>query len=147
MKLTDPSAQLGEFWVACLVGLILGLLFDVFTVMGRNRSFLRHGFDLLFSLGVLLANVYLFLCCGKGSYELFYILGIGLGFFLWRKCPGRVFLPVFGKIYAFIGAMVGGIMGIPKKIIKKCNIFLKKLFSNGKKSVTIKERRKRKEAA
>ena len=146
MKLTDPSAQLGEFWVAFLVGLCLGLLFDICTVLGRKRGFFRHGFDLLFALGVLLGNVYLFLQCGRGSFELFYLLGMGSGFLLWRKSLGRVFLPVFGKIYAFIGAVIGEILGIPKKIIKKSKFFLKKLFSNRKKSVTIKERRKGKEA-
>ena len=98
MKLTDPATQLGEFAASLFVGFLLGGIFDMITVLGRKGKFLRHFWDLLFSLSVLLGNVYLFLVWGKGVYELYYVIGLALGFILWRKLPGKVFLPIFGKI-------------------------------------------------
>ena len=143
----EPLGQLEDFILCLLLGGALSVLFDLFTVMGGRRRFFRHSLDLLFALCVFVANLYLFLCRGRGSFPLYYIFGIASGFFLWRKTLGRIFLPVFGKIYGFIGFLIDRIWGFLKKIIKKCKIFLKKPFSNRKKSVTIKERRNGKEAA
>lgn len=140
MRLTDLRGQLGEFLYSLLAGGSLGLLYDSFSVLRGKSTVLCHVFDGLFALCVLFGNFLLFLYVGQGTYPIFYLGGLCLGFFLWKKTLGRLYSPVFRLLTLPVRRIFALIFRIPEKIIKKCKIFLKNLFSNRKKSVTIEGR-------
>ena len=138
------SQQGWQFLLSFLLGVGLGCLYDLLRALRRKRRGLTWLLDLLFALFVLIGNFLLMLYGGRGSYRIFFLLSSAGGFCLWMLTLSRSFLHLFGSFWKLIGSIMGILLWIPKKIIEKTKIFLKKLFSNRKKSVTIKERHLRK---
>lgn len=95
--------------------------------------------DLFAGLELLVANWLLFLYVGDGEYRLFFLPGIGAGFFAWKKTLGGIIRKGSGLFWLWCFLPVAGIGRILKKFMEKQKKFLKYLFSNRKKSVKIKE--------
>ncbi len=138
MRLTDPLSQGREFLCCISMGFVQGAVYDLLN--SKGRGLLRHTLDLLFCLCLLFGNFCLFLYSGEGSFPVFYVPGLLLGFFLWKKTLSKVFLAILGKIYRIFAFIFRPVRWILKKICEKSHFFSKKLFSKREKSVTIKER-------
>jgi hypothetical protein len=136
--ITTEILQQGKgFLYALLLGLILGAVYDFLRIPGRRFRLLTPLLDLVFGLLLFLGNFLLFLYVGQGSYRIYFLVASAGGFLLWMRLMRRFSLLIFGYFWKAIAFVLSFPVRILYKIIEKMKIFLKKLFSNRKKSVTI----------
>lgn len=135
------SQQGTQFLISVSVGIVLGCIYDLLWGMRKGAPFLSGFLDLVMGLIVLVGNWILFFYVGDGEYRLFFLPGIGGGYFVWsrllRKRFRRGILWLFGLFFLPM-TLMGGIL---KKIIEKTKKILKNLFSKRKKSVKINRKR------
>ena len=131
------SQQGLQFLIAVSVGLVLGCIYDFLWGMRKGAPFLTGLLDLVMGLMVLVGNWILFFYVGDGEYRLFFLPGIGVGYFLWsrllRKGFRRGILWLLRLL--FLPMTITG--RFLEKIIEKTKKFLKNPFSKRKKSVKI----------
>lgn len=136
--------QSSQFLLSAVLGLAYGIHFDFLRGLGRNLRWLRHLLDFWFALTFLLGNLLFALYVGNGEYRIFMLAGTGLGilaYFFTLSRPFSRFFDLFWRILTLPLRFLGKIF---RRFLKKLQKFAKNIFSNGKKSGTMKEQRKRK---
>ncbi len=92
------QAQTLEFLRAGLLGLLLGLHYDLLRLPRKIVPKLTWLLDLWFCISVLLSLLALALYGGTGQLQLFMLLGTGLGIAAYFLGPGRLFGPIFTRL-------------------------------------------------
>ncbi|MCD7800341.1 MAG: spore cortex biosynthesis protein YabQ [Ruminococcus sp.] len=119
------NTQLEVFLISCGIGVLLGLIYDIFRIV---RITIPHS-DLLVAIeDVLLLICYgIFLMCFafslmRGQIRFFFIMGNLLGFLIWFFTIGNIIVKVAYRIKGYILKLIG-IFTYP---IKKILALLKK---------------------
>ncbi len=130
--------QAQQFLWSLILGLSLGICYDVLWGLRRTMPFLTWILDLFMGMILLVGNWLLFLYVGDGEYRIFFLPTTVLGFLLWKKTLSKYFRIVtrfFWRIFLLPLTIFHRIL---KKIIEKMKIFLKNPFSKREKSSKIK---------
>lgn len=99
------STQLETFLISCLVGLVIGLIYDVFRVF---RIVIPHNVTLVFIEDTLLLTSYgIFIMCFafalmRGQIRLFFMIGNAIGFILWFFTVGSVIVGTAKRLKLYI---------------------------------------------
>lgn len=106
--MTAPGAAAGRFAAACLLGLVLGVVYGFFHPLRKRHPHLADGLFLL-----VLFPVWIYLSFGicRGDLRLGYVLGLFLGAGLGAATLGRFLRPVFRVFWQ--------IVGFPWQLLKK----------------------------
>ena len=100
--MTPPSVALERLGMGCLLGLVLGLWYDVLRPPRRRFVHLCDGLFLLgFGWAFLIQG---FEVC-RGDLRLGYLAGLPAGIFLWEGTLGRVTRPVFFRIWQIVAGI------------------------------------------
>lgn len=113
------NTQLEVFLISCGVGLVLGLIYDIFRIV---RITIPHT-----NLLVAIEDLIMFICYGiflmcfafslmRGQIRFFFVLGNFLGFVLWFFTLGNVLVRVAYRIKTYILKFVNLITYPIKKI-------------------------------
>lgn len=117
--MTPPAAAAGRFAAACLLGVVLGV---VYGFLRPPRQKHPHLADSLFLLVLFPAWIYLsFGICG-GDLRLGYVFGLFLGIWAGAATLGRFLQPIFRFLWK--------ILGFPWHLLKKFFKKMKKLQKN-----------------
>ena len=117
--MSTPAAAAGRFMLACLLGIVLGVVY-AFLRPPRNKH--PHLADSLFLLCLFPTWIYLgFGVCG-GDLRLSYTIGLLLGIWVGAVTLGRVMQPVFGFLWK--------IFTLPWRTVKNFFKKMKKLQKN-----------------
>lgn len=128
------SAQLALFLRSIALGALLGLLYDLLSVLRALGGRLWGGvLDALFGLAAA-CSVFLFVMAGDGELRIFVALGVAGGAVLFRCLLGGLLRPVW-RFWLELLLLPAGLM---KKSLKKCGRKGKKVFSFCKNWFTIK---------
>ncbi|MBQ8586683.1 MAG: spore cortex biosynthesis protein YabQ [Oscillospiraceae bacterium] len=140
----QPVALQGsQFLLAAILGAGYGVCYDLLRGLRRNLRALTLPADLFFCVLCLCGNLLFAFYIGRGEYRFFMLLASALGASVYFLSLGRLILPLFYFLWGLILLPLKKICRIMGNLIKKLLIFLKKVFSFGKKSVRIKGRRKK----
>ncbi|MBR6792249.1 MAG: spore cortex biosynthesis protein YabQ [Ruminococcus sp.] len=121
------SEHLMLFFLSCLTGAFLGVLYDIFRIL---RIALPHSSiavfleDFLFCLIWSLSLMMLSSVCARGELRLFFAIGSLLGFILYMVTLGRLVIASAGKFISFFTA-TARFLTLP--IRKLYNILYKKI--------------------
>ena len=125
MALT-PAVSAFRLLTSILLGGALGILSSFLQPPGRKH---RHLMDLIFSLGTVWVWIYHSFAVCRGDISIWYTLSLFLGCFLEEITAGRLLRPVFDLLWR----PVWKLQAFLEKIFEKTAIFLKKIFTSGKK--------------
>jgi len=112
MLLTDMSQQLLFCLRFGLLGLALGVFYDVLRAVRTHFRLRRWGtglLDVLFCLAGLLGFLLLMLRGTDGRLRLYLLLGLGAGFLLYRKTVSLYFLRLLLWVLHLLGQAVEGL--------------------------------------
>ncbi len=143
------SGQLLSFCYAVALGMILSLVYDIFKALrlAYNHKTLTVFFeDIFYFLFSAFATFIFFLIFTGGEIRLFILVGLFIGFFVWKMTLSyftvfvlRRFLNLLKSFFAFINRKIieflnvfGKFFPIFKKILKNIQNRLKKLLKTGK---------------
>jgi hypothetical protein len=129
-----PKTAGANLAAACLLGALCGLIYGFLRPLRRRSAGLADSIFILFAIFVWLHLS--FGICG-GDLRLGYWIGLLTGGFLWELTAGRLLRPVFRGFWKCIFLLADIPIGFFKKILKKIQLFFKKLFAYKKKSGTI----------
>lgn len=133
----ELNAQGLQFLLALGFGITQGIHYDILRTLRRAVPFLKHLTDLWFVLAYLIGNLLFALYVGNGEYRIFMFLASLSGLLLWMLICSRLFLRILYSVLRFITFPIRLLWRFFQKFVKKLRVFLKKLFSSEKKSVTI----------
>jgi len=128
--MTPPALLFSRFLIACLMGAILGLLYDFLSVFPRS---LRHFSDGIFLIALFAFGIQLGFGVCEGDLRPAYSAGLFAGFLLWRGTLGRLLRPLIFRTARWIRDVFTSIWGICKKMTKNISVFCKKIFAFVKK--------------
>ena len=128
--MTPPALLFSRFLIACLMGTMLGLLYDFLSAFPRP---LRHISDGLFLLALFAFGIQLGFGVCEGDLRPAYSAGLFAGFLLWRGTLGRLLRPLIFLVARYIRGVFSRIWGICRKMSKNISVFCKKLFAIVKK--------------
>ncbi len=132
--MTTPALLFSRFLTACLLGVGLGVLYDLLSCLPRA---LRHLWDGLFIIGLFAFGIYLgFGVCG-GDLRPVYSAGLFIGAAAWHYSLGRWFRQLILGIFRVIARLISIIFKPFEKIYAIISLFFKKTFALRKKSSTI----------
>ena len=121
-----PQLAAQRFLVGLALGGILGLWYGFLRPLGRRH---RHWADLAFMAAVFPAWLWHSFAVCRGDISIWYTLSLFLGCFLEEITAGRLLRPVFDLLWR----PVWKLQAFLEKIFEKTAIFLKKIFTSGKK--------------
>ena len=127
-----------QFLLCAFAGVVLGSYYDLLWTMGENRRVLTWIGDFLSGTGLLVANCLLLLYVGDGEYRIFFLVGLFVGYLLWKVTMSKLFRKgcrLFWSIIFFPTAIIWKLL---IKFVKKIKFFFKNPFSKREKSVKIK---------
>lgn len=99
------STQIEVFLISCVVGIVLGIIYDIFRVF---RIVIPHSNILTNLEDVILISAYgIFLMCFafslmRGQIRFFFIVGNFLGFILWFFTLGSIIIRVANRIKGYL---------------------------------------------
>jgi hypothetical protein len=128
--MTPPSLLFSRFLVACLMGGILGIVYDFLGAFPRR---LRHLTDGIFILFLFACGIQLGFGVCEGDLRPAYSAGLFVGFLIWRHTLGRLFRRLLALISGFFRGVFSKIWGLCKKMSKNISVFCKKTFAIVKK--------------
>lgn len=134
VPMNGPALDGRRFLCACLLGLILGVIYGFLRPLRHRRPVLA---DLLFLPFMGYAWLYLGFAICRGDLRLGYCAGLPLGATLWEWTLGRLLRPAFAGFWHLIFRICRGISYILEKNCKKIQKILKNLFAIWKKWYTI----------
>ena len=128
------STQLEVFLISCGIGVILGLIYDIFRIV---RITIPHT-DIL----VAIEDLLLFICYGiflmcfafslmRGQIRFFFVIGNALGFLIWFFTIGNIVVKVAYRIKRYILKFIS-ILTYP---IKRFFKFIKKKVKKSSKTL------------
>ncbi len=94
-------SELPKFLGALYGGLVIGVLYDLFRLLGLPFSklrFVRAVFDALFYAAAGIAAAVTLLYVNGGAPRLYLFLGLALGIFVYARFVGRLFSALFRLI-------------------------------------------------
>jgi spore cortex biosynthesis protein YabQ len=141
MQLPVPLQTL-QFLLSAVMGIALGVHYDILRVLRGSRKWLTQLLDLWFCLTTLLLLLLFALYAGQGQFRLFFFLGTGIGAMLWFLTLSRPFRFVLGKFFHFLLLPARLLWQGTKKILKKITKMLKNLFSYAEKWSMIRKDKK-----
>lgn len=123
------NTQLEVFLISCGIGVILGLIYDIFRIV---RITIPHT-DLL----VAIEDILLFICYGiflmcfafslmRGQIRFFFVIGNALGFLIWFFTVGNIVVKVAYRIKRYILKFISIFTYPIKKIFKTLKKKVKK---------------------
>jgi hypothetical protein len=123
-----PAEAAGRLGISCLLGLVLGLIYDFFLAF-RHRNL----GDFCFVLAAFWVWLFLGFSVCQGDLRPGYWTGLLVGWILWRLTFSRITRPFFAGFWKILTWP----WKITKNFLRKKCIFLKNLLASGKKSSTI----------
>ena len=96
------SLQGLQFAAACAAGGLLGVLYDILRALRRRAPALTAVTDILFASATACSLLFLILYPCHGAFRVFLLIGIGLGAWAYFLLPGRLLLPFWGLVWAFL---------------------------------------------
>ena len=132
--MTAPVDAAARFGAACLLGAGLGLMYGFLRPLRPRWTVLA---DSVFVLAVWYC--WLVLCFGicLGDIRLGYVMGLACGGLAWECSIGRWLRPVWYGFWRLSARIWETVTAPVRKILKKLGSFLKNLFAECKKWVTI----------
>ena len=137
------SDQLISFLRAALLGMSAAVVYDLLRAV-RLRfgggKILTHILDAVYVLSALLVVVLFTLQQGDGELRLYMVLAMTLGFCVYFLSLSSIFAPLWSFWVEVLGALLGILwkpMGILRRLGKKFQIYIKKLFYFWRKCATI----------
>ncbi len=130
------KTQLEVFLISCGVGLVLGLIYDIFRVF---RIVVPHTNLLVAIEDVILITLYsVFTMCFafslmRGQIRVFFLVGNALGFTVWLLTIGSIVVKTVNRIKSYIMA-VFNILKLPFKQVKILILRLKKKLKKSAKN-------------
>lgn len=112
------------FLISCLLGIPVGIAFDVFRVIRialPHNKFIVALEDILFMLLYASFIVSFSVIASRGEFRFFYIAGNALGFITYYLTIGNILVKAFQKIFSLIHKIL-------KPILIKLSTPFKKLF-------------------
>lgn len=131
------STQIEVFLISCVVGIALGIVYDIFRIL---RIIVPHNNVLTNLEDIILISAYgIFLMCFafslmRGQIRFFFIVGNFLGFILWFFTLGNIVIRVTNRIKEYI---LKGIKMVTYPIRRLIQFFInmKKKVKNPKKTL------------
>ena len=128
--MTPPALLFSRFLTACLLGVGLGLFYDLLSCLPRA---LRHLGDALFVIGLFAFGIYLgFGVCG-GDLRPVYSMGLFIGAIAWHYTLGGLFRRLVLGFSRVLARFFSILFKPLKKIIAFISLFSKKTFALAKK--------------
>lgn len=124
--MSSPTIVFSQFLTACLLGVGLGVFYDLTASLPRV---LRHLGDGIFILGLFACGIYLGFGVCDGDLRPIYSFGLLLGVLCWHYTLGRVVRFLFSKLFRSIFSFFSGIFHFLKKIFRFLSLFFKKTFA------------------
>lgn len=130
------KTQLEVFLISCGVGLVLGLIYDIFRVF---RIVVPHTNLLVAIEDVILITLYsVFTMCFafslmRGQIRVFFLVGNALGFTVWLLTIGSIVVKTANRIKSYIMAIFN-ILKLPFKQVKILILRLKKKLKKSAKN-------------
>lgn len=151
------SAQTFLFLESCLLGAVLGVIYDIFRILRisfKNGSFLIFLEDALFFFICAILTFCFMLTTNDGQVRFFILLGEGIGFILYHCTIGVLVMKISKLIIRFIGRLfsllykilLAPFVRLFRFLFRKCSPLFKKISGNCKKikkkaKFNLKERR------
>ena len=132
------SLQTVQLVLSIVLGIGLGIYYDLLRAVRERLRFLTHLLDFLFCFGTLIAALLFALYAGFGEFRLFFFVGIGGGLILWFLTLSHPFRWVLRKILRLILTPIRLLWHFLKKICKKIKEIAKNVFSTAQKWFMIK---------
>ena len=132
--MNQPILAAQQLIIACLLGILLGLLYGFLRPLRPKYTALA---DFVFLLIAGWVWLYLGFAVCKGDLRLGYSAGLFAGGILWELTLGRVLRPVFSCFWHWIGKFIKLIFLPYGLILKKIKKIAKFLLAIGKKAGTI----------
>ena len=127
--MSTPTLDAQRFFIACLLGLGLGLYYGFLRPLRPKYTLLS---DLLFLPPAFYAWLYLSFAICRGDIRLGYSMGLLVGVLLFDGTVGRWLRPVFQSFWGAIGKVFRFFYGIIKKFLKNCKKLCFFSFQAGK---------------
>lgn len=130
------STQLQAFLISCVVGLLFGLIYDVFRVF---RIVIPHNSILVAIEDIILLTAYgIFTICFafsimRGQIRFFFLVGNFIGFILWYLTIGSVIIKTALRLKGYILKVIDLIL-TPIKKISTLLVKVKKKLKNTQKN-------------
>ena len=124
------TTQLEVFLISCIVGLVIGLIYDVFRVF---RIVIPHNAILVFIEDIILSIMYgVFIVCFafalmRGQIRFFFLIGNFIGFILWFFTIGSVISKTALRLKLYILKLFKALIFPIRKLIRFFGIIKKKL--------------------
>lgn len=132
--MTPPALLFSRFLTACLLGVGLGIFYDLLSCLPKA---LRHLGDGIFVIGLFAFGIYLgFGVCG-GDLRPIYSAGLFIGAIGWHYSLGRLFRRLILAFFRILAHLFSLIFKPFEKIFSIILLFFKKTFAIIKKSSTI----------
>ena len=132
--MTPPALLFSRFLTACLLGVGLGILYDLLLCLPRA---LRHLADALFITGLFAFGIYLgFGVCG-GDLRPVYSVGLFIGAMGWHYSLGKFLRRLVLAVFRVLAHFFSIIFKPFEKMFSIISLFSKKTFALRKKSSTI----------
>lgn len=119
------SYQLYCFFIFIIIGIISGLIFDIFRILRRTfktKDFIIYIQDILFWILVGFLMLYGLCVYTNGELRLYLFLGVILGFLIYIVTVSKYILKVNIKIITFIKNIFKTIFNFLSNFVKKLNI-------------------------
>lgn len=137
-----PAVAAGRFATAFVLGLGLGLFYGFLRPLRRCRNWPA---DLIFLGGLFQAWLWHSFSLCRGDIRLWGLGGLLLGCVVWNWTAGRLLNSFFYRFWDGVRQIFRFFLWPFTKIFLFFIDFVKKLFASGKKSGTIKRKRKNRE--
>ena len=128
--MTPPSLLFSRFLIACLMGGLLGILYDILGIFPRC---LRQLWDGIFIVFLFICGIRLGFGVCEGDLRPAYSAGLFIGFLIWRHTLGRPFRRLISLLRRAIGSVFAKFWVLCKKMSKNISVFCKKTFAIVKK--------------
>jgi hypothetical protein len=130
------GTQLQTFWLSCVVGVVIGMVYDVFRIF---RVIIPHN-DLLLAIeDIVLMTAYgIFTICFafalmRGQIRFFFVMGNLIGFILWYFTLGNVIIQTVKRLRSYIIKFIN-LVTLPIRKILHAIYTLKKNLKNQQKN-------------
>lgn len=119
------SYQLYCFFIFIIIGIISGLIFDIFRILRqtfKTKDFIIYIQDILFWILVGFLMLYGLCAYTNGELRLYLFLGVILGFLIYILTVSKYILKINIKIITFIKNIFKTIFNFLSDFVKKLNI-------------------------
>ncbi len=140
VPMTGPALDGWRFLCACLLGLILGVIYGFLRPLRQRRPIFA---DIIFLPFLGYTWLYLGFALCRGDLRLGYCAGLPIGAAAWELTVGRLLRPIFAGFWHLIFRISLGIAHNFEKIYKKIKKNFKNVFALWKKWYTIVETNRR----